>query len=213
MYFAALLIVASTLVMRSGERIAIEGPVTEKNGVVVFRSGGALYSMPATEVDETATRTANDTGEDARQPARRLKVTAAERQRLLRDLETNHSAGQAPADFKSPDGPPAREPSSTSSDPEEWNWRQRARAYEESVRQAKENLDLLVNRADQLRSEIRGLLSLGWKPQSFTYQTTQLAYAEDAIPGAELSVTRAERAYDQFREDARRMGVMPGWLR
>jgi hypothetical protein len=212
MYFAALLIVAGTLVMRSGERIAIEGPVTRQNGVVVFRSGGALYSMPASEVDETATRSANDTGEDAQKPARRLKVSVAERQRLLRELETNHS-GQAPAEIQPPDGPPAREPSSTSPDPEEWNWRQKARAYQESVREAKENLDLVVNRADQLRSEIRGLLSLGWKPQSFTYQTTQLAYAEEAIPAAELSVTRAERAYDQFREDARRMGIMPGWLR
>lgn len=212
MYFAALLILASTLVLRSGERIAIEGPLTEKNGVVVFRSGGALYSIPATEVDETATRAANDTGEDVRQPARRLKVSAAERQRLLRELETNHS-GQPGPEFKSPDGPPAREPSSPAPDPEEWNWRQRARAYEESVRQSKENLDLLVIRADQLRAEIRGLVALGWKPQSFTYQTTQLAYTEEAIPGAELSVQRAQRAYDLFREDARRMGVMPGWLR
>ena len=212
MYFAALLILASTLVLRSGERIAIEGPVTAKDGVVVFRSGGALYSVPATEVDEPATRAANDTGGDAPQPPRRLKVSAAERQRLLHALETNHS-GQAAVEFRTPDGPPAREPSSTAADPEEWNWRQRARSYEESVRQAKENLDLLVNRVEQLRSEIRGLVSLGWKPQSFTYQSTQLAYAEEQIPGAQLSVQRAQRAYDQFREDARRMGVMPGWLR
>jgi hypothetical protein len=212
MYFAALLILASTLVLRSGERIAIEGPVTEKNGVVVFRSGGALYSVPATEVDEVATHAANDTGGDAPQPPRRLKFSAAERQRLLHDLETNHS-GTAAVEFRTPDGPPAREPSSASNDPEEWSWRQRARGYEESVRQAKENLNLLVSRAEQLRSEIRGLVSLGWKPQSFTYQSTQLAYAEEQIPGAELSVQRAQRAYDQFRDDARRMGVMPGWLR
>ena len=212
MYFAALLILASTLVLRSGERIAIEGPVTEKNGVVVFRSGGALYSMPASVVDEVATKAANDTGGDAPKPPRRLKVSVAERERLLRDLERNHDGG-APIAFKSPDGPPAREPSSTPADPEEWNWRQRARAYEESVRQSRENLDLLVNRADQLRAEIRGLVSLGWKPQSFTYETTQLAYTEEAIPGAELTVQRAQRAFDQFRDDARRMGVMPGWLR
>ena len=42
---------------------------------------------------------------------------------------------------------------------------------------------------------------------------TQLAYAEDSIPNAALSVQRAQRAYDQFRDDARRQGVMPGWLR
>lgn len=212
MHFAALLIVASTLVLRSGERIAIEGPVTQQNGVVIFRSGGALYSMPAREVDELATRAANDTGEDVQKSPRRLRVTAAERERLLRDLERNHGGG-APVEFKVPEGPPAREPSAPAADPDEWNWRQRARGYEESVRQATENLDMLLNRADQLRAEIRGLIALGWKPQSFTYQTTQLAYTEEAIPGAELTVTRAQRAYDQFREDARRMGIMPGWLR
>ena len=212
MFFAALLILANTLVLRSGDRIAIEGPVSERNGIVVFRSGGALYSMPASEVDEVATKAANDIG-DAQKSSRRLKVSDAEKQRLLKQLEQSHGGGGAPVDFKGPYGPPAREPSSTPADPEEWNWRQRARSYEESVRQAQENLDLLVNRADQLRAEIRGLVSLGWKPQSFTYQTTQLAYTEEAIPGAELQVQRAQRLYDQFREDARKMGVMPGWLR
>lgn len=212
MHFAALLIVASTLILRSGERIAVEGPVTQQNGVVIFRSGGALYSMPATEVDVVATKAANDTGEDVQQSPRRLKVSVAERERLLRNLERNHDGG-APVEFRGPAGPPAREPSAPAVDGEEWNWRQRARAYEESVRQSRENLDMLLNRAEQLRSEIRGLISLGWKPQSFTYQTTQLAYTEEAIPGAELAVTRSQRLYDQFREDARRMGVMPGWLR
>ena len=212
MHLAALLIVASTLVLRSGERIAIEGPLTQQNGVVVFRSGGALYSMPASEVDLMATKSANDAGEGVQQSPRRLKVSAAERERLLRDLERNHDGG-APIEFKAPAGPPAREPSAPAADGEEWNWRQRARTYEESVRQSRENLDMLLNRADQLRAEIRGLVSLGWKPQSFTYQTTQLAYTEEAIPGAELQVTRAQRLYDQFRDDARRMGVMPGWLR
>ena len=212
MHFAALLIVASTLVLRSGDRIAVEGPLTQQNGVVIFRSGGALYSMPATELDDVATKLANDAGDDVQKSPRRLKVSVAEKERLLRDLERNHDGG-APIDFKAPAGPPAREPSAPAADGEEWNWRQRARTYEESVREAKENLDMVLNRVEQLRAEIRSLLSLGWKPQSFTYQTTQLAYAEESIPGAELAVTRAQRQYDQFREDARRMGIMPGWLR
>lgn len=212
MHFAALLIVASTLILRSGERIAVEGPVAQRNGVVIFRSGGALYSMPTYEVDETATKAANDPGEETPRAPRRLKVSVAERERLLRELERNHDGG-SPVEFTVPAGPPAREPSAPAADGEEWSWRQRARAYEESVRQARENLDMLLNRVEQLRAEIRGLVALGWKPQSFTYQTTQLAYAEEAIPGAELRVTRAQRQYDQFRDDARRMGIMPGWLR
>lgn len=210
MYFAALLIVASTLVLRTGEKIAIDGPLTEQNGVVTFRSSGALYSMPAFEVDEVATQTANAFAEEP-PAARRLKVSPAERERLLKELEKNHS-GQPPAEPRWQPAP-ASPASDQLSDAEEWNWRQRARAYQEAVRQAKENLGLLEDRADRLRSEISGLLSLGWRPASFTYQTTQLAYAEEAIPGAQLAIDRAQRAYDQFRDDARRQGVMPGWLR
>jgi hypothetical protein len=209
MYFAALMLLASTLVLRTGELIVVDGPVTERGGVVIFRSGGALYSMPASEVDEVATKAANEVAD--RPPARRLKVTSQERDRLLKDLERNHS-GQAPAEQRWESAAlPAPRPEGA--DSEEWNWRQKARTYEESVRQAKENLDLLLDRAEQLRSEISGLLSLGWKPASFTYQTTQLAYTEAAIPGAQLAVSRAQRAFDQFRDDARRQGIMPGWLR
>jgi len=35
----------------------------------------------------------------------------------------------------------------------------------------------------------------------------------DQIPAAELEVTRAERANAQFRDDARKQGILPGWLR
>ena len=35
----------------------------------------------------------------------------------------------------------------------------------------------------------------------------------EAIPSAQLEVQRAEREYDQFRDEARRRGVIPGWLR
>ena len=36
---------------------------------------------------------------------------------------------------------------------------------------------------------------------------------EEIFPAADVDVQRAQRAYDQFREDARRQGVLPGWLR
>lgn len=212
MYLAALVIVANTLILKTGDHIAVEGALTQRDGVVIFRSGGALYSVPASEVDESATRAANDVIDATDTAPRRLKVSAAERERLIKALEENHR-GTAPLEVHQPAGPPAREPSAEPADPEEWNWRGRARQYEEAIRQAQENVDMLRDRAAALRSHIAGLLSLGWKPQSFTYETTQLAYTEEAIPGAELAVTRAQRAYDQFREDARRQGVMPGWLR
>lgn len=215
MNFATLVLIAATLVLRSGERISVEGPVTERRGIVIFRSGGALYSMPASEVDERATRLENEAADAAAKGLpRRLKVSPAERERLLRQLEQNHS-GKPPAEQRwltDPPPPPSRAELADEK-AEEWNWRRRAREHEESVRQAKENLDLLLDRVDRLRAEIRGLLSLGWTPQNFTYQTTQLAFAEEQIPSADLAIARAQRVYEQFREDARRQGIMPGWLR
>jgi len=70
-----------------------------------------------------------------------------------------------------------------------------------------------MQRAAQLRSRIAGFLSLGYKPNQFSYDTAVLQTTLEQIPYAELEVTRAERAYTQFRDDARRQGVMPGWLR
>lgn len=138
----------------------------------------------------------------------KLKVTGVERQRLIAELEQNHS-GRDAAPLRLADLPP--EPR-TNTD-EEWSWRSRAKAYEESIRQAKENLELLQQKADALRSHITGLLSLGYKPSQFTYDAGALQSALDQIPYAELAVTRAERAYADFREEARVKGITPGWLR
>jgi hypothetical protein len=220
MHLATLVLLTSTLVLRTGDRIAIDGPAAERNGTVIFRSAGALYSLPLTEIDVNATRMVNEgvpaAGAGALDSSPRpLKVSAAERERLLRDLEQNHSGRPATEQRWQTEplpAPPTREPSAENN-AEEWRWRREARGYEEGVRQARENLNLLLDRVDRLRDEIRGLLSLGYKPESFTYQTTMLARTQDLIPGAELELTRAQRAYDQFRDDARRQGVMPGWLR
>ncbi len=220
MHLATLLLLTSTLVLRTGDRIPIDGPVAERNGAVIFRSGGALYSLPLTEIDVEGTRAALEgvptpaagTLDSAPRP---LKVSPAERERLLRELEQNHSGRPATEQRWQTEPlpqPPTREPSAQNN-PDEWRWRREARAYEESVRQARENLTLLLDQVDRLRDEIRGLFSLGFKPESFTYQTTLLARTQELIPGAELEVARARRAWDQFRDDARRQGVMPGWLR
>jgi hypothetical protein len=212
MHFATLLILATTLVLRSGDRISAEGPITQQDGVVIFRSGGALYSMPLSEIDEAATNAANASAEISPKPAPKpLKVSPAERMRLLKELEQNHYG--KPATEQRMDTPPYIPQDAPGQNADEWRWRREARSYEEGVRQAKESLDLLLDRVDRLRAEIRGFVALGFKPQNFTYQTTQLAYAEEQIPSAQLYVERAQRVYDQFREDARRQGVLPGWLR
>ena len=163
-------------------------------------------------MDVDATRAAGIPISIQSERAGRLKVSAEEKRRLLKELEENHSGTPAPANaLNVPPGPTAGERQQATQD--EWAWRQQARSYEESIRRAKENLDLLEQKAAALKAHIAGLLSLGYKPDQFSYDTTQLAYTIDAIPGAELEVQRAQRAYDQFRDDARRMDVTPGWIR
>ena len=68
-------------------------------------------------------------------------------------------------------------------------------------------------RVSELQNKIQGFISLGYKPSQFTYDSTQLQNTLEQIPYARLEVTQAIRAYDQFREDARREGILPGWLR
>ena len=177
---------------------------------MIFRSGGALYSVPEAEVDLAATRAVVSVPIVKAQTTMRLKMSEAERTRLFKELEQNHSG--TPTTAKLPTFPTVSEREQLAS-PEEWSWRRDAQAYEESIRRAREELDLLRTRAEQLRAHIAGLLSLGYKPRQFTYDSTQLEDMRAQIPRAELEVERAERAYAQFKENARRQGILPGWLR
>ena len=217
------LVLATVLVLRSGDRIDVAGDIRFEGQTAVFRTeSGALYSLPTSEIVSianaaTAPRAvepAPTKAEAAVEPTRKLKLTTEERQRLLGDLSKNRNGQPAP---KQPllDNPPAPAPPRSESErtAEEWRWRRESREYDERVTRARENLDLLQARIEKLRDEILSFSSLGYKPSQFTYQTTQLQFALDALPDAELEVRRAERARDQFRDDARRQGVMPGWLR
>ena len=208
----ALSIPTNTLVLRSGHRINVDGSARLENGRVLFRSGGALYSIPEDEVDVDATRAAGTPAAIQAEDRGRLKVSSEVKQRLLKELEQNHSGTPAPANaLEVPPGPSSEERQQATQD--EWAWRHQSRAYEESVRRAQEELDLLADKAAALKAHIAGLLSLGYKPSQFSYDTTVLAYTLEQIPRAELEVERAQRAYDQFRDDARRQGVSPGALR
>lgn len=208
-----LLTLTSTLVLRSGDRIAVEGKPAEKDGVVTFRSGGVLYSMPAIEVARIETEEPSTTTITVKPVAvsRRPVVSEEERKRLLAELEQNHGGTPPPP-------PPQPSPLPTRAEVreqkrEEAEWRREARTHEEAIRRANEELALLETRVGDLRAKIHSLLSLGYKPHQFTYDSSQLELTLTQIPYAQLEVTRAVRAYDQFREDARREGVMPGWLR
>ncbi len=203
------------LVLRSGVHLAVDGEVTEQDGRVLFRSGGSLYSLPASEVDLDSTRAGGSVVEvRAERDRPHIKVSEAEKQRLLHELEQNHRGTPASPDAgRVPHDPSEFQTPLEKGSSEEWTWRRGARAHEEEIRQAKENLQLLTDKVSQLRAQIAGFLSLGYKPAQFSYQTTELQATLDAIPQAELAITRAERAYAEFRDDARRLDVKPGWLR
>jgi len=218
------LIVSSVLILRSGDRIEVSGPIREESGVIYFRvKDGSMYSIPLREVDERATADAAApkpptppivvTPPRPEEPKRR-KVTAEEREKLLRDLEKNHGGTPAPPEqHQIPAPPPPTKADVEETKRAESQWRREARAHREAIRRATEERDLLLDRADRLRSEISSFLSLGYKPSQFTYQTTQLQHTLDQLPYAELEIKRAERAWDTFRDDARKEDVPPGWLR
>jgi hypothetical protein len=201
----------SSLILRNGGRIDVDGGIRVEQGRVIFRSGGALYSIPEAEVDLAATRAVAAIPVVKAESKLRLKVSEEQRDRLLRDLEQNHSG--TPTTAKLPPLPPFVSEREALGNPEEWSWRRDAQNYEESIRRAQENLDLLRTRSEQLRAHIAGLLSLGYHPRQFTYDSSQLQNTLEQIPYAEFEVQRAERAYAQFRENARRQGILPGWLR
>ena len=202
-------ILTTTLILRNGSRFDVDGPIREERGRILFRSG-TLYSIPVAEVDMEATRAAVTKAVLATiDQDRKLKVSASERDRLLRELEQNHSGGPA----QELNLGKVVEPREAPDKGDEWSWRSAARAHEEAIRRAKENVALLRDRAELLKRQIEQFVSLGYRSRQFTYQSSELQVTLDQIPAAELEITRAERANAQFRDDARRQGIMPGWLR
>ena len=201
-----LTLTTSTLVLRSGDRIAVEGTLRESNGVYTFRSGGALYSLPVSEVE----RIEEVKAATEEKPTKKLRVSEEERRRLLAELAKSRGGTPPPPP---PELQPEPERKSVEPVGDEAEWRARARSHEEHIRRAQEELELLETRIEELRAQIHSFFSLGYDPRQFTYQTSELARAKEQIPYARLEVTRAERAWAQFKEDARRAGVMPGWLR
>lgn len=214
LFVAAFSIPTSSLILRSGARIDVDGSVAVDSGRVIFRSGGQLFSIPSADVDLDATRAAGvKTPTVYAQLPNRLRVTREERDRLLHDLEQNHSGTPAPIvnlPAVTMEQDAAQRERATG---DEWSWKVQAQAKEEAIRRAQEQLDLLRNRADELATKIQTLFALGYKPEQFSYDAAQLEFTREAIPNAELAVTQAQRDYDQFRDNARRLGVMPGWLR
>jgi hypothetical protein len=228
-----------TLVLHSGERLDVRPDVRIEEGLVVFRAeGGSLHSIPLSEIDLERTELANQAPRRTSAPAgpkrsvdqarndleemladrtlsgRSLVVSDEEKERLIEEAAKSRGVPGPPAPL-TPSTPEASRPapSSAESSRDEWAWRERSRSHHERVRRAKEELQLLIEKERRLQDEILGLLSLGYDPNQFNLQVLQLAHTRDSLPRAQLNLRRAERELAQFKEDARRQGILPGWLR
>lgn len=210
----------AALVLRAGNTISVDGALTRNGNRVIFRSGGTLYSLPIDEIDVVATNEreesrrneANRTAEDR---VVRLKKGAAEREKIFAELnDTGKDSPPAPEVRPLPKPSPESEARRREEERrEEHYWRQEARAYGDAVERATEELAYLIEREQKLEDEIILLMSLGYTPKDFSLNVYQLDRTRDAIERMKLEVARAQRAFDRFRDDARKAGALPGWLR
>jgi hypothetical protein len=214
---AALSISTPTLVLTDGHRIPVDGAVQMENGRATFHSNGGLFSIPANEVDLDATRAAAASPVITVRPDEKkpLKLNEEARKKLIADIENNHSGKAAPAEAISvatPINGEARAEKDAKA-AEEWRWRQDARSHEQAVRDAQDNVNLLRDEIEKLKSQVTGFVALGYDSHQFTYQTSRIVHLEEQLPYAEKELARAQRLNDEFREDARKQGILPGWLR
>lgn len=227
------------IALRAGGTIPVSGTVTMDGSRAVFRHvDGTLYSIPVDEIDVPATETPAPTTEKPRNrtkaedrlledlirateersiSSRALVVSEAEKRRLLDELRSSRGTPEPARPYVpiyAADSVPAvSERAATSRHADEWHWRERARGYNEDVLRRREDLQMLIDREQDLSDEILGLLSRGYNGNQFSYQVLSLARTREQIPYARLELERAERALSQFMDDARRQNILPGWLR
>lgn len=212
---------SQVLVLRSGERIEVVGELKNDGDRVVFKSrNGTLYSLPASEIDEKATlAAAADTSpqdEKARLP-KRLKGDAATRKRLLSELSRSRGtpvpAAPAPARIESK--PPAGDETAKEAAlaAEEETWRRNARALDVQVENAEQRIRNLTERERALNDGILAMLAMGHPQEHLGLQVRQLQDTQSYLEQAKRELERVTRERAAFQDDARRRGILPGWLR
>lgn len=221
---AALILAVScsqVLVFTSGLEMPVCGMPDLSSDTVIFSSAdGRVYSVARGEIaglkdPDEAPASQESTGKAATGPGRSISVTPEEKQRLLDSL--SKSRGTPRPAGKLPPAPVedlrADREIEVSGGSDERLWRERARAADERLLRAREELELLLRRERQLEDELLGLRSLGFRDNQFSYQIFQLQLTRDSMDRARLEIRRADRARFQLMEDARKEGILPGWLR
>ena len=212
----------TVLILRSGHKIPVAGAVRVDKGAAVFRhASGVLYSLPLIEVDVEATEVANGMistpdvqpapAAETREP-RKLAVTPEQKEKLLRELEKSRGTPTPPRSLPPVESLVSDEVEVRERDDEEY-WRSEAGRLQENLRRRREDVETLKRRVQRLEDEIRTLLGFGTPPDQYGGNVMQLEDARAMLEDAQLEVARAERERGDFHERARRLGILPGWLR
>ena len=219
---------AETLILGSGQRIPISGPLKIEGGRVLFRNpAGVLHSIALEDVDLHATATAHPGRMIELRPApevgkkltplqaRSLVVTPERREELLTALSRNREGKPAPlrdpAEFLEDELERSRDRREEMGAAEA-EWRAEAAALRESLRVRQEMLQVLLARAQRLEDEIRFFYGTALQDQ-LGMHVLQLERTRAEIDAARVAVRSAERAFADLQERARRAGALPGWLR
>lgn len=209
------------LILYSGHRLPVDGPVRLERGQLVFRHGfsGILYSIAASEVDFDATRKGGSPEPELveeqaapARPVRKLAVSGEEKERILREMEKSRGVPSPPQPQQTQPLEAATRPQARPQADEAF-WRGQSRRFDEQVRQQQENIALLQQQVRRMEDQLLALLSMGVDPNQFGYHVNRLEDTRTMLERARLALSRAERERDDFREQARRQGVLPGWLR
>lgn len=221
----ATLLLASTLfLLEGGSRI--EGEVVGREGgrLLVRSTNGLVYSIDEASIVSETSREAPTASRSAapaisKEPrsllsSRKIKVSEHEKRRLLTELSKNHRGRSAPPQSWEKRQPETVETSLevTERNDESW-WREQSRRKEEAVRRAREQLELYSNREREIEDGVRMMLLSGVHPDSLGYQMMQLSDMRTMREQAKLEIDRAKRDLATFRDDARKEGILPGWLR
>jgi hypothetical protein len=224
MVVVATLVVApasQVLVLRSGERIEVLGELKKDGDRVVFKArSGTLYSLPASDIDEKATlaAAAATPRKDARAPLpKRLKGDAATKKRLLSELSKSRGTPSpaAPAPAVSASKPSAVDEAAKEEAlaAEEETWRRNARALDNQVADAEQRIRDLTERERALNDGILSMLAMGHPQEHLGLQVRELQDTQSYLEQAKRELERVTRERAAFQDDARRRGILPGWLR
>jgi len=125
------------------------------------------------------------------------------------------TTGSEPATASTPSvEPPSSEALAAREEQERGQWKERAEAVRDAIKQAEARLSLLEKEFVALRSDLTQVSAAeAQDPMRLQKRDQKIAESYQAIEAQKRAVADARKALTQLEEDARRKGVPPGWIR